>query len=93
MSLGEHLLAMRERVHFSRSYSSILGEITAEHLRNVEADKSRPSPEVLRKLLNAYDIDPDERVKAWVLLARSYLPTEVLDHVDVHPRTPSKDTP
>lgn len=58
--------------------------LSTEQLRRIEADSSRPSPEVLQKLIDLYDIEEPDRF--WMLLARLHVPVEVLSHVTVAPR-------
>lgn len=88
MSLGEHLLFLRARDALGRSQVSANTSITAEHLRNVEADKSRPSPELVQRLLALYDTDVFDEAKAWLLLAEAILPPEVLARVELTAKHP-----
>ena len=83
-TLGTLLKAMRERSPLlTRREASLRTDISEEHLRNIEADKSRPSSSVLLRLLSAYD-QPELNSLAWQKLAYSILPPEVAPRVEIH---------
>jgi len=91
-TLGKLLVMLRETSCTpNKNDTARLAGISAEHLRNIEADKSRPSPGVLSRLLTTYD-SPDLEPNAWVLLAKAYLPNEVEERVRVLPLRPKETT-
>jgi transcriptional regulator with XRE-family HTH domain len=87
--LGKLLTRLRERSPTpTRNEAALRADISAEHLRNIEADKSRPSPEVLSRLLALYD-QPEHSPLAWVYLAEALLPSAVAERVEIR----RKETP
>ena len=84
-TLGGLLRQAREALKMPRREVCLLVSVSQEHFRKIEENESRPSPDLLIKLLDALDLNDDEQQDAWVLLAWSYLPPEVQAFVNITP--------
>jgi transcriptional regulator with XRE-family HTH domain len=86
VTFGQRLLRLR-RLGESRAQVAASIQISAEHLRNIETDNSRPSSEVLSRLLDLYDLSEASRVRLWVAFADTYIPSGARAFVKVVPRS------
>lgn len=89
MTLGHLLRQMRESRGLSRLRAASESGMSSEHLRRLEVDSSRPSPEALSRLLRLYDLGRAQEDLAWTALAVSHIPEEVQEKVRVLPRSSS----
>lgn len=83
MGLGATLEELRTALDYTRATAADELQVSAEHLRNIERDKSRPSPQLLSSLIDLYDPPVEARQRLWVFLAEDLLPWAVRRHVRV----------
>ena len=61
MTLAQYFVKARERRHLSQRDVARLASIEASTLSRIEADKTSPRATTLRKLINALQLDDDEK--------------------------------
>lgn len=83
--LGEHLRKIREVQGMLRMFVAVGAKCSSEQVRRVEQGESRPSPELLARMLRRLGATPKEQQRAWVYLAQEMLPDKIRQHVEVHP--------
>lgn len=83
MNLGRKLRKLREELGLARHKAASEVGISTEHLRRIEADSSRPSPEVLENILQLYEVEGPDAERVWLNMARSYIPEPVRRRVVV----------
>jgi transcriptional regulator with XRE-family HTH domain len=83
VTLGQFLKKLRGDTHSVDV--CVKAKLSVSHLLNIEADKSRPSAEVLKNLLYVYDPFEEDKREAWAMWVREGLPVEARRHVKVVP--------
>lgn len=85
MTFGSYLKERRTFSSMRREDLARAVRCSVEHVRRIELGDSRPSPDLLEKMLAALDLTPKEETRLWLLLAESHLPDKIRQVVEVHP--------
>ena len=72
-------------MNIARKALSRLLRVSNEHLRKVEKDITRPSPELLKNLLFELEAPEELQRQAHMLLVLSHIPEALRDTVEIHP--------
>tara|TARA_B100000131_G_scaffold54165_1_gene49145 strand:+ start:12217 stop:12594 length:378 start_codon:yes stop_codon:yes gene_type:complete len=75
VKLGDLILKARKRLARFRTVKSLADEVgvSLEHMRRVESNDSRPSGQLLLKIIETLEMSETEAMKAWVLLAKEQI--------------------
>lgn len=75
MKLGDLIVVARKRLPKFRTVKSLADEVgvSLEHMRRVESNDSRPSGQLLLKVIDALEMPEKEAQRAWVLLAKEQI--------------------
>ena len=84
MKLGDLIVVARKRLPKFRTVKSLADEVgvSLEHMRRVESNDSRPSGQLLLKVIDALEMPEKEAQRAWVLLAKEQIDTITRQRAD-----------